>query len=81
MRDKLEQIHYLRNEGRKILGPLNIEMESIKAFEKSIQAHLQESEQLSEEGLVIEKKALLKEYLDELRQVLNLVPPRHDSSL
>ena len=72
LRDKLEQIQYLRNEGRKILGPLNIEMESIKAFEKSIQAHLQEYEQLSEEGLVIEKKALLKEYLDELRQVLNL---------
>ena len=47
-------------------------MESIKAFEKSIQGTLQEYEQLSEEGLVKEKKALLQEYLNELRQVLNL---------
>lgn len=72
LRDKLDQMEYLRKEGRRILGPLNIEMESIKAFEKSMQSHLQEYEQLSEEGLVKEKKALLQEYVDEIRQVLNL---------
>ncbi|MCX5816521.1 MAG: mechanosensitive ion channel [Proteobacteria bacterium] len=72
LRDKLEQIEYLRNECREILGPLNDEMESLKTFERSIQAHLQEYEQLSEEGLLKEKKAVLREYINELRHVLDL---------
>ena len=62
----------MRNEGLDMLGPLNDEMESIKTFEKSVQANLQEYEQLSEEGLLKEKKAMLGNYIGELRYLLDL---------
>jgi potassium efflux system protein len=72
LRDILEQIEYLRNQSREILGPLNNETESLKDFEKGIRVHLQEYEQLSDEGLLKEKKAVLKEYINELRHASEL---------
>ena len=72
LRDKLKQIEYLRNEGQDMLSPLNDELESIKTFEKSVQANLREYEQLSEEGLLKEKKAMLGNYIGELRYLLDL---------
>jgi small-conductance mechanosensitive channel len=72
LRDKLRQIEQIRREGQDITGPLNNEMESIESFEKSFRENLKEYEQLSEEGSLKEKKAVLREYINELRHVLDL---------
>ena len=72
LRDKLRQIEHIRREGQDIIGPLNNEMESIESFEKSFRENLKEYEQLSEEGFVKEKKAILGEYILELKRTLDL---------
>lgn len=72
LRDKLDQMEHLRRQGQDIINPLNNEMQSIKSFEKAFLENLREYEQLSEEGLLNEKKAILREYIDELRNTLAL---------
>jgi len=73
LRDKLEQIDYLRGEGQALLTPLNNEMESIKRFEKTVQANLKEYRQLSEEGVLLQEgRVVLGEYLNRLRHLLDL---------
>ena len=72
LRDKLKQIEHLRSEGQDVIAPFNNEMESIKSFEKSMRENLKEYEQLSAEGFLSEHKAILREYINELKHLLDL---------
>lgn len=72
LRDTLTQIEQLRREGQSIIDPLNSEMESIESFEKPLRENLTEYEQLSEEGVLREQKAILGKYINELKYLLDL---------
>lgn len=72
LRDKLDQIGYLKRQNQNIINPLKNEVESIKSFEKAFLENLREYEQLSEESLLSENKDILREYIGELRGILTL---------